>query len=80
MAKPRLRKELIEALRQVRRGGDVYCPRISRLLREVQRRAPDLILIGKPQMYRGNGVGVVPYFGAIATDKGRAFLRRHRAA
>lgn len=65
----------LDALRQVEHGADVYGYGIARDLRAIQRKAPELVSIGKAQMYRGNGVGVVPYFGAIATAAGRKVLR-----
>lgn len=58
------------ALLRVKDGGDIYDPRIAGPLRSVERKQPAFISIGEPQMYRGTGIDVVPYFGAIATPAG----------
>src|SRR5574340_1198704 len=65
----------LSALRKVEHGADVYAYGIARDLRAIQRKAPELVSIGKPRMYRGDGTDRVPYFGAIATAAGRKFLR-----
>lgn len=60
---------------QVRNGADVYSFAIAGALREVQRRWPNWIQIGKAQMYDGDGTDQMPYFGAILTDAGKTALR-----
>lgn len=70
-----MRKGLLEAMRNVQNGADVWDMFIARDLREVERRAPELISITKPMMFRGTGAERMPYFGAILTKAGRAALR-----
>jgi hypothetical protein len=72
--------EHFRAMREVRNGADVYNYGIAGRLREVQRRWPHWISIGKAQMYAGDGTDQMPYFGAILTDAGKAALRVRGAA
>lgn len=54
-------------------GADVWGYINARNLREVERKAPHLIIIGSA-MQNVPGHMQQPYFGAIATDAGREFL------
>ena len=73
MPKP-LTAEEIAALDSIKDGADVYDPKMGRALRRVERKRPELICIGKAQTYKGDGTDVVPYFGVMATVRGKAFL------
>ena len=71
----KLTKREQASMRQVKNGADVWDYGIASDLRAVQRKAPSLISIGKPMMYRGTGVDRMPYFGAILTPAGRRALK-----
>lgn len=71
---PGLTPEHLYAIKAVEHGADVYSPLLARHLREVQNKRPELIDIVPDQMYHGDGTDRVPYFGAIATEAGRAFV------
>ena len=64
----------IEAMKAVSEGADVYAYGLAHRLREVQRYDSSLIDIGKARAYDGDGTDQMPYFGAILTAKGRAFV------
>ena len=68
-------KRLLKALVLVKDGADVYSYALAKELRELQQRFPTFIDIGELEMYQGDGTGVVPYFGAIATAAGKRALR-----
>lgn len=68
--KPDLTIEQAKALVSINEGADVYCYATAKSLREVQKKYPDFVSIGKPQVYTGDGTDQVPYFGAIATERG----------
>lgn len=72
-----LNEEQLTALRLVKKGGDVYCRKTARILRELSRSG--LVEITKPQMYKGDGVDQVPFFGAIATPIGLNELKKKRS-
>ena len=72
----KLTKRHMVAMRRVRDGGDVWCPTLAKLLREVQQINPRLIYVGKPRARKYTGVEQMPYFGAILTDRGRAAVSR----
>ena len=59
------------AVHAVRKGADVRDPQIAKLLREVEATEPDYISIGDCQMGPYGVREVLPYFGAIATPKGK---------
>lgn len=71
-------KRLLKALAQVKDGADVHSYALAKELREVEQRFPSLISIGRLEMYQGDGTGVVPYFGAIATAEGKRALKAAR--
>lgn len=71
-------QRLLKALALVRDGADVHSYSLAKDLRELQRRFPTTIDIGRLEMYRGDGTGIVPYFGAIATAEGKKALRSLR--
>lgn len=60
-----------QALAAVRDGADIYSYALAGTLRKIERDHPEMIHIGEPQMYKGDGTDRVPYFGAIATEAGR---------
>jgi hypothetical protein len=60
-----------DAVLSVRNGADVSGYQIARLLREVEATHPEYISIGPLQMGPYDPVGKLPYFGAIATAKGK---------
>lgn len=68
-------KRFLKALALVKDGADVHSRELAGALREIERRYPSLIQIVGLQMYRGDGTGVVPFFGAIATVEGRRALK-----
>lgn len=68
-------KRLLKALALVRDGADVHSYTLAKDLRELQQRFPELISISRLEMYQGDGTGIVPYFGAIATAAGKRALR-----
>lgn len=61
------------ALRAVANGADVWSYDIAMALRGVQKKAPKLVSIVKAKE-RPPGHMPQPYFGAVATDAGRALL------
>jgi len=70
-----LTHEEVAALELVRAGADVWGYGEAMALRSVQKKAPGLITICKA-MEQPAGHLRRPYFGAIATSKGRAALLR----
>lgn len=71
-----LTRNEIDALSAIVNGADVYDRALAGELRQVEKDHPELISIGKPQMYRGNGTDRMPYFGAICTDAGVAAIAK----
>jgi hypothetical protein len=71
-------KRLLNALALVKDGADVHSYQLAKDLRELQSRFPSVISIGPLRMYQGDGTGIVPYFGAIATANGKRALRELR--
>lgn len=65
------------ALFSVAHGADIYDRQVAAALRNVEKLAPGLVDITKPMMYHGDGTDRVPYFGAIATKKGKAALKKY---
>lgn len=65
----------ILALHAVRKGADVYAYDLAKHLRSVEKKRPELVTICRA-MDPPPGREQQPYFGAIATDEGQAFLRR----
>lgn len=60
------------ALFSIADGADIYDRALAGVLRDIERKYPRLIHIGRPQMYQVDGTDQMPYFGAIATAAGRA--------
>lgn len=60
-----------DAVLSVRNGADVRSYALAKLLREVEATKPEYIDIGPCQMGPYDGAGQLPYFGAIATAKGK---------
>lgn len=71
-------KRLLAALALVKDGADVHSYTLAKSLRELEQRFPTLISIGRLEMYQGDGTGIVPYFGAIATAEGKRALKAKR--
>ena len=76
MSEAKHTKELIDALKAVKNGADVYDYKLAKTLRKVEREFPELVSIGQPQMYSGDGTDKVPYFGAICTKKGKELIKK----
>ena len=74
-----LTRNEIDALSAIVNGADVYDRALAGELRQVEKDHPELISIGKPQMYKGTGVDRVPYFGAVCTAAGRAAIATNTA-
>ena len=66
-----LSDKMIEAMRQVAQGADVYSFTTARALRAVETVHPEYIDIGPAMAYSGDGADRMPYFGACLTAKGR---------
>lgn len=58
----------LDALAEIRNGGDVFSPALARTLRDVQRRHPDWLTIRPAPDVAG---GQKPFFGAMLTGTGR---------
>ncbi len=74
----RVPQRLLKSLALVKDGADVHSYQIAKDIREIEKRFPSLVSIGALQMYQGDGTGIVPYFGAIATPEGKRALRALR--
>lgn len=74
MPRRHLTGEELAAMALIKGGADVYSYTLAKTLRGVEQRHPDLIDIGKPMQYQGDGTDQVPYFGAILTAAGRDAL------
>lgn len=73
---PSLTKAEAAALLLVRDGADVTGYALALTYRAIQRKAPALITIGPVEGNYGNGVGIEPYFGCIATAAGLVAAER----
>jgi hypothetical protein len=62
-------KEL-SALESVIGGADVYDYGLACTLRQIEKKYPAFIEIGKAQAFTGTGTDRMPYFGAMATEAG----------
>ena len=60
-----------QAVWAVRDGADVRSPQLARLLREVEATKPGYISIGDCEMGPYGVKDVLPYFGVIATARGK---------
>lgn len=69
-----MKSKLIKALIDVQNGADIYSLLLAEQLREIEKQHPEYIDICKPQAYTGDGSDQMPYFGAIATKAGCAFI------
>ena len=76
MSEAKYTNEVIKALKAVENGADVYDYALAKMLRKIERNHPELISIGRPVMYRGDGTDVVPYFGCICTKQGKAAIKK----
>lgn len=65
----------MSALRSVEGGADVYSMDLAMRLREIEKKAPELLTICEPQAYEGDGTDQMPYFGCIVTAAGKKALR-----
>jgi len=73
----------IDAMKKVKDGGNVYSVSLANNLREVQVYDHELIdIVPVPQLetmgFEFSNDEDLPYFGAILTDKGKAYLNQHK--
>lgn len=71
--------EHFEELLSLESGADIFSPHLAKLCREIEATEPAFIIICSPQG-EYDGVGVLPYFGAIATKIGLHFAKRYTEA
>jgi hypothetical protein len=70
----KLTRDQLKAMREVRAGANVFSPLLARTLRDIEKKAPELLTITKATTAHCDGAGAMPYFGAILTAKGSEAL------
>lgn len=68
----RLTEKEKAAMLAVKGGADVWSYELAQTLRGIQRKAPQLLSIGRAMMGPEDGAAVQPYFGVMPTAAGLA--------